>query len=93
MARVRKSTDLTSSLSPGAGFGEAAQPSLEGVPVEQAFAGPVSAWAAAISDEAAAEGPAGLPPTVGKRRVKGRGSTMLEDQSVPLRPTGPEPNG
>jgi excinuclease ABC subunit B len=68
---------------PADGFAEASQPSLEGVPVAQAFAGPISAWADAIADEAEQEG---LPPQSAKRRVKGRGSTLLEDQSVPLRP-------
>jgi excinuclease ABC subunit B len=90
MARVRKNTDVKSPLPADAGFGEAAQPSLEGVPVERAFAGPVSAWAEAIADEAAADAPA-LPPVTQKRQVKGRGSTILEDRSVPLRPSPPEP--
>ena len=34
------------------GFGEAPQPALEGVPLGEAFSGPVSAWAHAIADEA-----------------------------------------
>jgi excinuclease ABC subunit B len=68
---------------PAAGFGEAPQPALEGVPVAQAFAGPISAWADAIADEAEQDG---RKPDLPKRRVKGRGSTIMEDQSVPLRP-------
>jgi excinuclease ABC subunit B len=59
------------------GFGEAPQPQLEGTPVDEAFAGPVSAWADAIADEAEREG---RP----KRRVKGRGDPTLSDRSLPL---------
>jgi excinuclease ABC subunit B len=68
------------------GFGEAPQPQLEGTPVDEAFAGPVSAWADAIADEAEREG---RP----KRRVKGRGDPTLSDRSLPLpqSETGPPP--
>ncbi|WP_170130515.1 excinuclease ABC subunit UvrB [Afifella marina] len=40
----------------GEGFGEAAQPSLEGVPIEKAFAGSITSWAEEIAREAEAEG-------------------------------------
>src|SRR5688500_4572113 len=65
------------------GFGESPQPALEGVPLGEAFAGPVSAWADAIADEAEREGKP-------KRRVKGRGDPTLSDRSLPLAPTRPE---
>jgi excinuclease ABC subunit B len=67
------------------GFGEAPQPALEGVPVEKAFAGPVSAWADAISEEAERE----RRP---KRRVKGRGDPIMADRSVPLEVTEKAPS-
>src|SRR5690606_37056788 len=66
-------------------------PALEGVPVERAFAGPVSAWADAIADEAQAEGAAAARPARPARRVKGRGDPTMSDRSVPLRPAPEKP--
>ncbi len=65
------------------GFGESPQPALEGVPLGEAFAGPVSAWAEAVADEAERQGKP-------KRRVKGRGDPTLSDRSLPLAPSAPE---
>jgi len=70
---------------PSHGFGEAPQAGLEGSPLD--LSGPVTAWAEAIADEALRDA---APPETPKRRVKGRGSTLLEDQSVPLRPSPAE---
>ncbi|HEX2255085.1 MAG TPA: excinuclease ABC subunit UvrB [Afifellaceae bacterium] len=61
------------------GFGEAPQPSLEGVPVEQAFRGPVSSWAEEIAGEAEAEGQAkakAKPPKPERLRRTGYGSSI-----------------
>ncbi|SEP80846.1 Excinuclease ABC subunit B [Faunimonas pinastri] len=67
-----------------AGFGEAPQPNLEGVPLERAFAGPISAWADLISEEAERDGEAVEAP---KSRIKAkRASPLMPDQSVPLHP-------
>jgi excinuclease ABC subunit B len=61
------------------GFGEAPQPSLEGVPVEEAFKGPVSSWAEEIACEAEAEGRAkakAKPPKADRPRRTGHGASI-----------------
>jgi excinuclease ABC subunit B len=59
------------------GFGEAPQPSLEGVPAGKRLSGPVSDWAKDVARDAERE----AKP---KRRVKGRGDPTLSDRSIPL---------
>jgi len=73
---------------PGEGFGEAPQPALEGVPVEKAFSGSVSAWAEAIAQEAEAEG---LAPEAQKEvesriraRQPGERGGLAYDRSIPF---------
>ncbi|MGQ7792608.1 excinuclease ABC subunit UvrB [Faunimonas sp. B44] len=71
---------------PPRGFGEAPQPSLEGAPVSEAFAGPVSRWADALADEAEQEGRRNRQTA---KRVGSR-NPMMTDQSVPLVPSADE---
>ncbi|MGH6925349.1 MAG: DEAD/DEAH box helicase family protein, partial [Propylenella sp.] len=77
--RRRRARDSTGSQS-GDGFSEAPQPRIEGAPL----AGPISAWAEKIGEQAEKEG---RP----KRRVKGRGDPTLSDRSIPLLPTDEKP--